>query len=128
MKEPNLKPASILRVAFNLILVSFIVIGAILLAADLRCRADIEAYAPLYPNAEAVEAIYDMFRPRALGRTTFVMESPDDIEMVKQFYRDNILAVLDAERTRGLASTDWRVQPLEDGPGSRIILISACGT
>ena len=127
MREPNQKPASILRVAFILILLSFIGIGAILLAADLRCRVDIEAYAPLYPNAEAVNVSYDMFRPRALGRTIFEMESPDDIETVKQFYRDNILAVLDAERSRGLASTDWRVQPLEEGTGSRIILISACG-
>ena len=126
--EPNRKPTSILRVAAVLLLASFTCIGSIILVADLQCSADIEGWAPLYPNAEAVKVNYDLFRPRALGQTTLVMESPDDVETVKQFYRDNILEVLDAERSRGLAWADWRVQPLETGAGSRIILISACGT
>lgn len=103
-------------------------ICAILLLADIKCAYDIENWwAPLYPNGETVEVEYDLFRPRALGLTKWTMESPDDVETVKQFYRDKRLATLNDGKTRGLAWSESFVTPLEDGQSSRIVLTSACG-
>lgn len=101
----------------------------IVLLADIKCAYDIENWwAPLYPNGETVEVEYDLFRARALGVTKWIMESPDDVETVKQFYRDTRLATLNEGKTRGLAWSESFVTPLEDGQGSRIVLTSACGT
>lgn len=104
-------------------------IAAMILIADIKCSYDIENWwAPLYPNGETVSVEYDLFRPRALGMTTWILETSDDVETVKQFYRDKRLEVLKAEKSRGIAWSDSLVQPLENGPGSRIIISSACGT
>ncbi len=104
-------------------------IATIILLADIKCRYDIENWwAPLYPNGETVSVEYDLFRPRALGETKWVLESSDDVETVKQFYREKRLETLDAGKTRGLAWSESFVTPLENGQGSRIIISSACGT
>lgn len=104
-------------------------IATIILLADIKCSYDIENWwAPLYPNGETVSVEYDLFRPRALGVTKWIMESSDDVETVKQFYREKRLEVLDAGKTRGLAWSESFVTPLENGQGSRIIITSACGT
>ena len=125
----NRKELSTPRLIVLLVSVSALYIGFILLLADLKCSYDIENWwAPLYPNGETVSVEYDLFRPRALGMTKWIMESPDDVETVKQFYREKRLEVLEADKTRGLAWSDSFVQPLENGEGSRIVLTSACGT
>ncbi len=104
-------------------------IAIIILLADIKCSYDIENWwAPLYPNGETVLVEYDLFRPRALGETKWVLESSDDVETVKQFYREKRLETLDAGKTRGLAWSESFVTPLENGQGSRIIISSACGT
>ncbi len=125
----NCKELSTPRLIVLLVSVSALFIGFILLLADLKCSYDIENWwAPLYPNGETVSVEYDLFRPRALGMTKWIMESPDDVETVKQLYREKRLEVLEADKTRGLAWSDSFVQPLENGEGSRIVLTSACGT
>lgn len=126
--EPNRKPLSLPRLFFVLISFSFVCIGSVLLVADWQCGNDIEGWwAPLYPNGETVAVEYDLFRPRALGETNWVMESTDDIETVQQFYRDKRIEVLNSDRMRGLAWVESFYEPLENG-GSRIILVSKCGT
>ena len=108
---------------------SFAFIAVIILLADVKCAYDIENWwAPLYPNGETVDVEYDLFRARALGVSKLIMESPDDVETVKQFYRDKRLETLNAGKSRGLAWSESFVVPLEDGQGSRIVLTSACGT
>lgn len=105
------------------------IIVVIVLLADIKCGYDIENWwAPLYPNGETVAVEYDLFRARALGLTRWIMETDDDVETVKQFYRDTRLETLKAGKTRGLAWADSNVIPREGGLGSNIILISACGT
>ena len=127
--EPNRKPLSTPRLFLLLISASVLFIAAIIFLADIKCGYDIENWwAPLYPNGETVKVEYDLFRPRALGLTKWIMKSPDDVETVKQFYRDKRLEVLEVGKTRGLAWSDSFVQPLENGGGSRIIITSACGT
>ena len=102
--EPNRKPLSILRLVVLLVSVSVLFIAFIILLADIKCSYDIENWwAPLYPDGETVSIEYDLFRPRALGVTKWIMESSDDVETAKQFYRDTRLEVLESDKTRGLA-------------------------
>lgn len=127
--EPNQKPVSMPRLFIILLLASLFFLGGIILLADIKCSHDIENWwAPPYPNAETVSIEYDLFRPRALGVTKWIMHSPDDVETVKQFYRDKRIEALNSDRTRGLAWAESFAQPAENGEGSRIILSSECGT
>ena len=117
------------KTAVIMIGTSIAFICVIILLADIKCAYDIENWwAPLYPNGKTVEVEYDLFRARALGLTKWIMESPDDVETVKQFYREKRLATLNDGKTRGLAWSESFVVPLDDGPGSLIVLTSACGT
>ena len=84
--EPNRKPLSTRPTILSYLMVSASVlfIAFIILLADIKCSYDIENWwAPLYPNGETVSIEYDLFRPRALGETKWIMESPDDVETVK---------------------------------------------
>jgi hypothetical protein len=109
--------------------VSVLFIALIILGADIKCGYDIENWwAPFYPNAVTTKVEYDLFRARALGETFWYMESTDDVETVKQFYRDFRIATLKAGKTRGIANAESAVHPLENGEGSLIILYSSCGT
>ncbi len=128
MWQPNQKQTSLVRLFFILFGASAICIGSVILLADLQCASDIEGWwAPPYPNGKTVEVQYDLFRPRALGETNWIMVSDDDVETVKQFYRDYRMEVLNSGRSKGLAWADSFVEPREDGEGSRIVLHSACG-
>ncbi len=127
--EATRNQAGCLKTAIIMVGTAVLFIAAIILLADIKCGYDIENWwAPLYPNGETVSVEYDLFRPRALGETMWIMESTDDVETVKQFYRNKRLETLDAGKTRGLAWTESFVQPLENSAGSRIIISSACGT
>ena len=128
MWEPNRKTSSLPRLALILFGVCVIFIGGILFAADLKCSYDIENWwAVPYPGAETVRIEHDdWYRPRALFQTVQVMRSPDDVETVKQWYREKTLFVLREGRTRGLAYSDYKVQEADDG-GSMIVLYSSCG-
>ena len=127
--EANRNQTGCVKTFFVLVGTAVLFIGTIVLVADIKCRYDIENWwAPLYPNGETVSVDYDLFRPRALGVTTWVMETSDDVETAKQFYRDTRIATLKAGKSRGLAWSDSYVYPLENGAGSQIVLVSACGT
>lgn len=127
--EANRNQTGCLKSTFILVGTAAAFLALIILIADIKCAYDIENWwSPLYPNGETVQVDYDLFRPRALGVTNWIMESPDDVETVKQFYRDTRIATLQAEKSRGLAWSESYVTPLENGLGSRIVLVSACGT
>ncbi len=127
--EATRKQPGCVKTAFIMVGAAVAFIATIILLADIKCAYDIENWwAPLYPNGETVSVEYDLFRPRALGVSTWILESSDDVETAKQFYRDKRLATLQSGKTRGIQWSDSFVQPLEDGRGSRIILSSACGT
>lgn len=106
--------------------IAFLVL--ILVLADVKCAYDIENWwAVPYPGAQTISIEHDdWFRPRALFYTIWVLHSPDDVETVKQWYRDLTLQVLQEGRTRGLAYTDYKVNEAENG-GSVIVLSSSCG-
>ena len=127
--EASRNQTGCLKTTLILVGVAVVFLAAIILIADIKCGYDIENWwAPLYPNGETVDVEYDLFRPRALGVSYWYMESTDDVETVKQFYRDTRIAALKAEKTRGIAASESAVHPLEKGEGSLIVLYSACGT
>lgn len=89
--------------------------------------SDVNTWAPYYPNAEVVSQDYDFIVPRTMGTGATIMVSPDDVETVKQYYRDLTIENLQGNKQRGLAATDWQVEENPDGEGSQIILSSVCG-
>ena len=125
--QPNSRPPSIFKFAFILILVSVSCIGSLVFVGDVQCNSDIETWIPLYPDAETVSIQHDFIRARAWGNSQTIQASTDDVETAKQFYRDNVLKLFDEERSRGLATTRWVVEPNPDTGGSLIILSSICG-
>ena len=125
--QPNSRPPSVLKMLFILLTVAFMCIGSIIFVGDVQCSSDIEAWIPTYPNAKTISAQHNFIRPRAWGNSQIIQTSPDDIETVKQFYRDNVIRLFDEEHPTGLASTNWAVEPNPDTDGSLIILSSSCG-
>lgn len=132
MWQPNRKETSLPRLIIILVAFSALIIGSVILLADLQCAADIEGWwAQPYPDAETVELSYDLFRPRALGETRWIMESTDDEDTVREFYQALTLATLNSGRARGLAWAERFIETVEKDDGSqvtRIVLYSACGT
>lgn len=127
--EASRNQTGCLKTSLILVGVAVSFIALIILIADIKCGYDIENWwAPLYPNAKTTKVEYDLFRARALGETFWQMESTDDVETVKQFYRDLRIATLKVGKTRGIANSESAVHPLENGEGSLIILYSTCGT
>lgn len=113
---------------FLLLLVfAFGCIGTVLFAGDQVCHSDIEQWIPVYPGAIVISKEHDFIRLRAMGTSVLTLSSPDDPEIVRQFYRDNTLRLLREQESRGLASTNWSVEPDPDSDGSIIILYSECG-
>ena len=99
---------------FILLGTAFGIIALIVALADMKCGYDIENWwAPLYPNGETIKIDHDMFRPRAWGETLWYMVSDDEVETVKQFYRETRLATLDADKTRGIGNAESAVHALE---------------
>ena len=133
MREPNQKPTSLPKLFLVLVGVAALAIGSVILLADVKCNYDIEGWwAQPYPGAVTVGEIeYDLFRPRALGETRWIMETTDDEQTVRKFYQDLTLEILNSGRTRGLAWADRFIEEIETADGSkatRIVLFSACGT
>ena len=113
--EANRNQTGCLKTALILLGAAAAFLATIILIGDIKCAYDIENWwAPLYPNGETVMVDYDLFRPRALGETRWYMDSTDDVETVKQFYRDTRLATLKAEKTRGIAYSESSAHPLDE--------------
>ena len=112
--EANRSQTGCLKTTFILLVgAAAVIVGLIILIGDIKCAYDVEDWwMPLYPNGETVDVQYDMFRPRAWGTTTWIMTTTDEVETVKQFYRDTRIETL-KNKTKGIASGDSHVQPLD---------------
>lgn len=132
MWQPNRKQTSLPKLFLLLGGGSILFVALVLLLADLQCAADIEGWwAQPYPGAETIDIQYDLFRPRALGETRWILETTDDEDTVRKFYQDLTLEILNSGRVRGLAWADRFIEEVEKADGSkatRIVLFSACGT
>ena len=125
--EASRSQTGCVKTTFILVGAAIFILGLIIVIGDIKCAYDVEDWwMPLYPNGETVDVQYDFIRPRAWGTTTWIMHTTDDVETVKQFYRDTRLYTL-KNKTKGIASGDSHVLPLENGEGSRIIIVSVCG-
>ena len=116
--EANRTQTGCLKTTIILVSAAIIFIAAIILVGDFKCAYDVEDWwMPIYPNGVTVDYEYDFLRPRAWGTTTWTMTTTDDVETVKQFYRDTRLFTL-KNKTKGIAAGDSRVLTLEDGIAS----------
>ncbi|MDE2749582.1 MAG: hypothetical protein OXI34_11510 [Chloroflexota bacterium] len=111
--EANRSQTGCLKTSLIMIGSALIFIAAIVLIGDLKCAYDVENWwMPLYPNGETVDVEYDFLRPRAWGTTTWIMTTTDDVETVKQFYRDTRLFTL-KNKARGIAWGESNALSLE---------------
>ena len=111
--EANRHQTGCLKTTVILVGAAVAFIAAIIVIGDLKCAYDVEDWwMPLYPNGETVDVQYDFIRPRAWGTTTWSMTTTDDVETVKQFYRDTRLYTL-KNKTRGIAWGESAAHPLE---------------
>lgn len=109
--------------------------GGIIVALDLHCRADIDHWMPVYPNAE-IQLVQQtgFFRARASGISQIIYVTDDDPVIVRNWYtayRRDITSNIRNENNsevaaRGMATTRYRVSDNPDGTGSRIIQTSEC--
>ncbi|MDQ7027856.1 MAG: hypothetical protein Q9P01_22300 [Anaerolineae bacterium] len=109
--------------------------GSIVVALDLRCRADIDHWMPVYPNAE-IQTVQQsgFFRLRASGISQIIYVTDDDPATVRNWYtayRREITANIRNENNperaaRGLATTRNQISDNPDGTGSRITQTSEC--
>ena len=111
--EANRSQTGCVKTTFILVGAAIAILGLIIVIGDVKCAYDVEDWwMPLYPNGQTVDVQYDFIRPRAWGTTTLTMTTTDNVETVKQFYRDTRLFTL-KNKTKGIASGDSRVLPLE---------------
>ena len=111
--ESNRSQTGCVKTTFILVGAAVAILGLILVIGDVKCAYDVEDWwMPLYPDGETVDVQYDFIRPRAWGNTTWSMTTADDVETVKQFYRDTRLFTLN-NKTRGIAWGESKVGPLE---------------
>ena len=112
----------------TLMIIALACMGAFLFTIDETCRSNIALRQPLYPNARIVEASHNLFRLRAMGETRMTLQSPDDEETVREWFRQLTLELLRTEQFRGIATVEYDVRAAEDGQGTLIFLYSECGS
>ncbi len=116
------------RTVLTMVLGAIILIVLFVLLIDQVCHSDITSRQMMYPDVEIVSEDYDLFRARALGFTTLVLQTNEDEETLRQWIRDRNLELLRANRFRGLAALTWGVRPVrEDVPEGQLVYISSCG-
>lgn len=115
------------RTLVTILLGAFLFVLLFVLLIDQVCHMDITSRQMMYPGAEIVSEEYDLFRPRAWGFTTLVLQTDEDYETLRQWIRERNLELLRAERFRGLAALNWGVQPPGEGvPEGRLVYVSSC--
>ncbi|MGB7339551.1 MAG: hypothetical protein WBC91_11725 [Phototrophicaceae bacterium] len=132
------RKGSLSRTVFGTV---FIVIGIVvctttsIFAVDSYCRADINKWMPIYPEAELVETLEEgFFRPRASGITQQVYYTPDTPNDVRAWYRTyrrdltsgNFNEANANAALSGVASTDYRISDDPDSDGTFISFYSEC--
>ena len=100
---------------------------ALFLGTDQLCRSDINRRLPFYPDAALVSAEHNGIRLRATGTTTLVFSTPDDPEIVREWYRQLTLQQLNENKARGLADIQRSAEPNPEGQGTLIYYATECG-
>lgn len=124
------RPRQSRSVIVSLVLVlALIVICVVLISIglDVACYNDINAWIPVYPNAEVAELDFQgLFRPRGLGVTSMLLLSPDPVNVVRHWYYENLQTQIRLKTGRGLAQTYRWIEANPDGEGTQIFLYSSC--
>lgn len=104
-----------------------IFVAALILGADVWCRSDINGRLPFYPGATLLSAEHDFLRLRAVGETTMTFSTDDSPEVVREWFRQLNLDLLERAKLRGLADIDRRFEANPEGEGTLIYYRSRCG-
>lgn len=107
--------------------VVFLFVVALVFGSDQYCRYEINQRLPIYPGATLVSQEFNGLRVRATGASQMVYTTPDDVETVKEFYRELNLERVKREGPPGIASVNFFVEPNPQGEGSVISYATECG-
>lgn len=105
--------------------VAFVVL--LVLGVDGWCRSDITRRLPFYPGAELVSAEHDFLRQRALGETSMTFSTPDSPEVVREWFRQLNLTLIERGQLRGLADIGRSFRANSEGGGTLIFYTTRCG-
>ncbi|MFC1959529.1 hypothetical protein ACFLYO_02355 [Chloroflexota bacterium] len=122
------KTSSLKKSILAMLVAIFLCFFLLFFTVDRVCNNSIKQWLPYYPAAKVISENHNFFRPQGMGLTVITLGSEDDPEVVRQFYRDNTLAMMRGGVSRGLAALDSRVEPDPDNVGGSLIyLYSECG-
>jgi hypothetical protein len=122
---------SLLRLLLPFVAV-ILLAGVLMVSLDNICYGAMSQKIPVYPNAQITLQEHNLFRQYGLGQTVIILDSADDVTIVRDWYGRTTSAAMRAAQDRGdrtysWASARWSVTTAEDGSGSQIILNGNCG-
>jgi hypothetical protein len=109
----------------TLVVVLFVV--ALVFGSDQYCRYEINQRLPFYPGATVLSSEYNGLRVRATGASQMSFSTPDDIETVREWFRQLNLERAKREGPQGLASVNYALEPNPEGEGTLIYYSTECG-
>jgi F420-0:gamma-glutamyl ligase-like protein len=98
---------------------------------DAACYSSMSAKLPIYPNARVTLDQHNFLQRFGMGTTVMILDTDDDVEVVRDWYGTTVAKVYKAARETNqaffyFASARYSVGPAEDGSGTQIILNGAC--
>lgn len=108
-------------------------LGAVALTLDQLCYTGLTQRLPQYPGATVVVERHNGLRAFGSGETVMVLETKDPIETVRDWYGRNAGGAVRRMQQQGqsmliaLTSANYSLYPLEDEPGTQIVLNGVCG-
>lgn len=113
-------------------LVMLLCISGTVLGLDSLCYSTTSRLLPAYPGAEVVLERYNFLRAFGIGETIMVLETGDDLEIVREWQARQYASVARAAAQGtgriafNMTDANYEVTALEDRPGSQITLSSVC--
>ncbi len=108
--------------------------STLVFAVDRICYGNLTERLPLYPNAQIVRRVHNLFTEFGMGNTVLTLTTPDDAETVRSWYAVNSGTYLRESlknNTPFFRMAQSQVDVTRDtespgGTGSQIILFGTC--
>lgn len=131
MLHPHMHEGGLRRSLLSTLVIIGMIFGCTIstvVAIDLTCSYNINTWMPIYPDAEQVSVEHDYFRPRAMGQTFMVLRTPDEPNVVNDWYLSLRVDLTQANVNRGIATTRYSTEPDPESDQTLIFLMSDCAS
>lgn len=108
-----------------ILLGTFLCLGGLLVGLNAQCRAEIDAWLPVYPGATLVEKRYNFLLANAMGIThnDYLVSAPEPL--VRAWYRRVTRMTDETRRLIGMATVRWQAERRPTGE-THILLWAEC--